>query len=268
RTAAGERAPEGAGRDADGERDAEHDAHARAHGHGELRGQHGRVRVRPALLRHPLIAPPGWGRDRPDLTPSVRTSHHGREGRMVRAPRMRLFGALCFMVLLGTAAAPPDSPVADAAMRSDAEAVRALIRQGADVNAAQGDGMTAPHWAARNGDAPLIKMLVYAGASPRAATRVGGFTPLHLASRAGKAAAVVALLESGSDPNVTTTSGGQVTPLHFAVASGSVETVAALLDRGADIDARETSLEQTPLMWAAAYNRVPVLHLLLQRGAD
>ena len=39
------------------------------------------------------------------------------------------------------------SDVADAAMRGDSAAVRTLITQGADVNARQGDGSTALHWA-------------------------------------------------------------------------------------------------------------------------
>jgi ankyrin repeat protein len=43
------------------------------------------------------------------------------------------------------AAAP--APVADAAMKRDTDAVRTLLKNGEDVNAAQGDGMTALHWA-------------------------------------------------------------------------------------------------------------------------
>ena len=42
------------------------------------------------------------------------------------------------------------------------DAVRALLKKGADVNAAQGDGMTALHWAAMKGDAELAQMLIYA----------------------------------------------------------------------------------------------------------
>ena len=58
-----------------------------------------------------------------------------------------------------------ESPVADAAMRGDRAAVRALLQQGADVNAAQGDGMTALHWASRAGDADTVRMLIFAGAN-------------------------------------------------------------------------------------------------------
>jgi ankyrin repeat protein len=69
--------------------------------------------------------------------------------------------------LYGAAAAP----VADAAMQGDRDAVRALLKQAADVNGAQGDGMTALHWAAMKNDADLASTLLYAGANVRAKTR-------------------------------------------------------------------------------------------------
>ena len=63
--------------------------------------------------------------------------------------------------------------MADAAARGDREAVKSLLKQAADVNAAQGDGMTALHWAAMNGDVELAQMLIVAGANVRATTRLG-----------------------------------------------------------------------------------------------
>ncbi len=59
---------------------------------------------------------------------------------MVRRVALNVIGALCLSVMVG--AAPTASPVADAAMRGDVTAIRALLKEGADVNAAQGDGMT------------------------------------------------------------------------------------------------------------------------------
>ena len=72
-------------------------------------------------------------------------------------------------------------------MRGDREAVKALLKQAADVNAAQGDGMTALHWAAMNGDAELAQMLMVAGANVKATTRLGSYTPLYIASQQGNA---------------------------------------------------------------------------------
>jgi ankyrin repeat protein len=160
-----------------------------------------------------------------------------------------------------------ESSIADAAMQRDAAAVRTLIKQGADVNAAQGDGMTALHWAAMQGDAELVKMLVAAGARTEVTTRNGAYAPLHLAARVGNAAAVSALLDAGANVRVATTSGG-TTALHFAAANGDRATVLALLNHKAPVDARDNAFMQTPVMWAAAYDRAEAVTLLAERGAD
>ena len=183
-----------------------------------------------------------------------------------RSAGWSLMGTLVLGVLL-SGATLLDSPVADAAMDGDIEAVRALLTEGADVNAPQGDGMTALHWAAEAGDVEMVEMLLYAGANQQGVTRLGDYTPLHLASKAGKDRVVARLLEAGADPSAYTTT-GEVTPLHFAAASGSVATVEALLDHGADVDVTESVRGQTPLMLAAGRNRVAVVQLLLDQGAD
>lgn len=157
------------------------------------------------------------------------------------------------------------APVADAAMGRDAAAVRRLIAEGAEVNAAQGDGMTGLHWAAMRGDAALVRALLVAGASPRATTRLNGYTPLHLASQGGHAEAVEALLAGGAQPGPAT--GNGATALMLAAASGSVAAVQALVGRGAAIDAVETN-GQTALMFAAANDRPDVVRVLVAAGAD
>ncbi len=163
-------------------------------------------------------------------------------------------------------AAPTATPVADAAMKGQRDAVKALIAQGADVNAAQGDGMSALHWAADRGDAETAAMLVYAGANIGAVTRIGQYTPLHLASRAGSAPVVQALLKAGAVVDARTSVSG-ATPLHLAASSGNAAVVAALLDAKADVNATEQEWGQTPLMFAASLNRVETIAALLARGA-
>jgi ankyrin repeat protein len=190
----------------------------------------------------------------------------------VRLARRRRGATVAFLagaVLLFSAArtGPSLSSIADAVMRGDTSAVRLLLKQGADVNAAQADGMTALHWAASRGDADLTKMLVFAGARVDAFTRNGNYTPLHLAAKAGRGGSAKALLAAGADVKLATTSGG-ATALHFAAANGDSETVAAILDKGAPVDIRESAWSQTPLMWAASYNRVKAIGVLLKHGAD
>ncbi|SVB10261.1 uncharacterized protein METZ01_LOCUS163115, partial [marine metagenome] len=152
-------------------------------------------------------------------------------------------------------------------MRGDTEQVRELLQGGADVNAAQGDGMTALHWTAEHGDPELAQILLYAGADLQPVTRLGGYTPLHIASRSGRADVITLLLEAGADPGVVTTT-GSATPLHLAAISGSVESVSLLLDAGAAVDPRESAWGQTPLMFAASSGRTDVVKKLLAEGAN
>ena len=183
-----------------------------------------------------------------------------------RSARWSVMGTLLVSVLFSGATVPA-SPVADAAMRGDIEAVRALLKDGADVNAAQGDGMTALHWAAEADDVEMVGMLLYAGANLQGVTRLADYTPLHLASKAGNERIVAQLLEAGADPSAHTTT-GEVTPLHFAAASGSAASVEVLLDHGAGVNVRESVRGQTPLMLAAGRNRIEAVRVLLENGAD
>jgi ankyrin repeat protein len=170
--------------------------------------------------------------------------------------------AVALSVMLRAASAP----VADAAQQGDREAVRTLLKQAADVNGAQGDGMTALHWAAVKNDAELARTLLYAGANTRAMTRIGNYTPLVLAAQNGNAAVMEPLLESGSDVNTKTANG--TTVLMLAAASGNTDAVKLLLDKGADLNATESVRGLNAAMFAAAANRAGVVELLAKRGAD
>jgi ankyrin repeat protein len=173
--------------------------------------------------------------------------------------------AFCGAPLFGWTSAE-ETPVADATMNGDRVAVRELLKRGADVNAAHGDGMSALHWAARNGDSELAQMLVYAGANLRATTRLGGWTPLLVASQHGHPSVIATLLNAGADPNTPTTNG--TTPLMLAAASGSAEALKLLLDKRVNVNAKESSRGETALMFAAAYNRLDAMKLLIAAGAD
>jgi ankyrin repeat protein len=153
-----------------------------------------------------------------------------------------------------------------AAARGDMAAVKSLMAQGADVNVAQGDGMTALHWAAERGDAALAASLLKAGARVDMKTRVGGYTPLHVASRSASGAVVKALLAAGADARTPTETGASA--MHLAAGAGSAEAIQALVAAKGDVNARETSWGQTPLMFAATSNRADAIKALLKAGAD
>jgi ankyrin repeat protein len=181
--------------------------------------------------------------------------------------RTTAYGAIAALLLSALVYAAAEGPamIADAAMAGDGESVRRLLKQGGDVNGAQGDGMTALHWAAMHGDAALAETLLYAGGNPRATTRLGGYTPMHLASQTGTRAVVETLAGRGADVNARATSGA--TPLMLAASSGNTDALRALLDRGADANAAESANGETALMFGAAADRTEAVRLLLDHGA-
>jgi ankyrin repeat protein len=174
-----------------------------------------------------------------------------------------------FALMLATAtysfAAVADARLADAVMRADREAIRALLQQKPDVNATQADGMTALHWAARMNDLETAQALIRAGAKPDVATRYG-VTPMYFACESGNVAMIDLLLKAGVSPNAANP-GGE-TALMTTSRTGKLDAVKLLLDRGASVNATESVRGQTALMWAITENHPDVVKLLLSRGAD
>ena len=182
----------------------------------------------------------------------------------------RWIGALALLCLAGLLAsagyAARLSPVLDAAMRGDVEALKTELRAGGDVNAAQGDGFTPLHWAAKTGNREVAEVLIAAGADIRATTRLGRHMPLHVAAAAGRAEVAETLLAAGAPVAEPTETGARA--VHFAASAGSTPTLDVLLAHGADINAVEPQWGQTPLMFAAAVGRTAAVGMLMAAGAD
>ena len=116
-------------------------------------------------------------------------------------------------VALVGAAASDLSPLIDAAKNADRNALRALLKPGVDVNAAQGDGTTALHWASYRDDVESAGLLIRAGADVNAANDLG-VTPLWTASQNGSAAMVRRLLQAGANANAALVSDRKSTRLN------------------------------------------------------
>jgi ankyrin repeat protein len=175
--------------------------------------------------------------------------------------------AWCVVVAMSgaLAAAASDLRLIEAVKRQDAQAVRSLLKQHVDVNAPQGDGATALHWAAHLDDLQLTDLLIRAGARASAANDTGA-TPLHLACTNRSTAMVERLLAGGANPNAALLNGETV--LMTCARAGDAGAVRALLMRGANANAVESSHDQTALMWAAAEGHPDAVEALVQGGAD
>jgi ankyrin repeat protein len=184
----------------------------------------------------------------------------------MRARRAAVVGLLLFVtssaILLGTAAG--DERLIDAVKRRDTAAVQSLLRARADVNAREGDGTTALHWAVQADDVQVAMALIKAGATVTAANRLG-VTPMALAATNGSAALLDALLKAGADPNGVSPEGETV--LMMAARTGKPAAVKVLLSAGSNVNATEAWRGETALMWAAAENHAEVVKLLIVHGA-
>jgi ankyrin repeat protein len=183
---------------------------------------------------------------------------------------MRMRFLLESVCVLGFAIAPglaatPDLRLIQAVKSNDGAAARVLLENHADVNARQGDGTTALHWAAYYDDLTMADALIRAGARADAANDLGA-TPLHLACTNRSGAMVDRLLAAKANPNAKFLNGETV--LMTCARTGSAAAVKALLVHGADAKAREPEHDQTALMWAAANNHPDVTALLIEFGAD
>ncbi len=185
---------------------------------------------------------------------------------MKKSVKVSLVFTLIAILTAAFLLAASDSRISDAAKNSDIARVKALLAQKADVNGAQGDGMTALHWAAFRDDAEMTQMLLKAGANVKATTRIGSIPPLSLAAKNGNPEIIEALLNAGAGANDKTATGATV--LMAAALSGNAEAVKVLIAHGADVNARENANGQTALMFAAWENRPEVIKALVSKGAD
>ena len=177
----------------------------------------------------------------------------------------RVIPKLIVFVAAGIAgAAGRELPLIDAARNADREGLRALLKQGASVNAADADGTTALHWASYRDDVESAGLLIRAGAEVNAVNDLGA-TPLWTASLNGSAAMVRTLLEAGANPNLALLLGE--TPVMVASRSGNPDVVESLLAKGANVNAR-AARGQTALMWAVGQKHPDVVKVLLAHGAD
>ena len=118
---------------------------------------------------------------------------------------------------MASVAAAADNPLVRAAAAGDGAAVRRLLKQGVDVNAAGADGTTALHWMVRADDLEATDLLLRAGAKPSAPNALG-LTPVYIAAENGNAALLRRLLDAGADVATRDASGD--TLLMAAVRTG------------------------------------------------
>ena len=154
-------------------------------------------------------------------------------------------------------------PLHAAASSGNATVVRRLLDARALIDEHSGDSGSAPNVAAEHGNPVVIQVLLDYGHDMCSWSQFKG-PPLSSALLGGNNEAVAVLVRNGA--NVNTPPGGYFNPVDLASTYVSIDIIRLLLDSGA-----ETSLKRPgslALHNAAKRGDIPIIQLLLQRGAD
>jgi len=149
---------------------------------------------------------------------------------------------------------------------------RLLLDEGPGLEAdVDGDWSKPPlHWAAENGRAAAVQLLLKRADVDVNSRRMTHLTPLSLAVKNGHEAIVKLLLSSGAEANLGDGGHYPKTPLLYAIAGGNEDIVRLLLDAGADTELRDHEQYDrgdTPLLLAAREGHTAAVQLLLDKGA-
>ncbi len=129
------------------------------------------------------------------------------------------------------------APIHDAAAAGDTAKIQQLIDAGTNVDQPRaGDEATALHVAVFNGKTDAVKLLLKDGANINAHT-AAGYTPLHIAAIKDNAEIAKILLDDGAA--VDAVAAGGETPLHLATMDENTDIVNELIDAGADRSLRD-----------------------------
>jgi ankyrin repeat protein len=145
------------------------------------------------------------------------------------------------------------------------EVAAVLLEYGANINGTDNTGWTPLHFACTNGHLGLVRLLFAAGADVLINSDSG--TALHAAAQHGFTAIVTLLMEAGADVTATMLDGS--TALHVAGFSGRESICRLLVDAGAEVNATD-NFNRIVLHKVVGYGkeRGGMIRFLLDAGAD
>lgn len=183
-----------------------------------------------------------------------------------------------------------------------------MLKSGANINAADADGVTPLGHALAQFNMPLVKTLVLNGADVNRPAGEGGLSPLSLIAgntdlNDGKKRAefVSFLISRGADPDQKSPTNGLTplasailtangewamsellsheidadavdndgfTPIYYTLHKTTTTALEMMINSGADVNARHMVDGRTPLIEAVAQKNAPAVRLLLDAGAN
>jgi ankyrin repeat protein len=158
----------------------------------------------------------------------------------------------------------PNIALEAAARQGNADIFRLLVESGGNIKGERGGHLL--RLAAQSGSKTMVALLLKYGADREASNTLDDqMTPLHYAARSGQAGVVKVLLDGGA--NVRTRTGTGRSALMLAAVWNDPAACKFLIDKGADINARDEK-GQTALMQASVVGNTQTMAYLLSRGAS
>ena len=156
--------------------------------------------------------------------------------------------------------------LANAALKDDSALIIRLLKDGADIDYANGLAYNALGAVASRGNLSMVSLLVEQGADINAKGGHSG-NALYLACRGKHIAVVDFLLEKGADVNARL--GNDQTALIKASSFGgkSLDALQILIGKAADVNLQNRD-GQTALLEASQYGYKDIVEILIQEGAD
>jgi ankyrin repeat protein len=146
---------------------------------------------------------------------------------------------------------------------NDVARVRALIRQGIDVNELDANGDPPLIQAAYRGHTEIVRLLLEAGADVSVVDPEMKATALHAAAYAGRTEAARLLIAHRIDIDKQGPYNGY-TALHDAIWQNNIDTAKVIIEAGANLNLK-TQEGQTPLEFARSKKQKELVALLEQK---
>lgn len=156
-----------------------------------------------------------------------------------------------------------------AALVGDADSVRSLLAERANVNTiyCEGDNVVTPLMHAAKGNQPeVVDVLLASNANPSMGVVPDNATPLMIACAEGHESVVKKLLAANACPNRADRLG--ITPLMLAAETGDGSLVDTLIQANANVASTMSYTDITALNIAEKFGHTAVIALLKQAGAQ